>query len=231
MLKKTLCLADAQIKFAPQRDAALFSGYASTFGNVDVVGDTILKGAYADTLAAHGAPKMLVNHAAAELPVGKWIKAVEDDRGLYVEGEFTPGMKRSEEVRAALRHGTVDGLSIGYQLKKADYEEKDDGGRIIKRVSRLAEISIVTFPADGDARIDLGSVKSEDIDAIETIRDFERLLRDAGGLSKGLAAALVSRAKVLFGQGEPAPEQIDAKAARDLAELLQRFRVPTTLLG
>ena len=53
-------------------------------------------------------------------------------------------------------------------------------------------------PADSAARIDLSSVKSaeleESIGDLETIRDFERFLRDAGGLSKGLAEALVSRA-------------------------------------
>jgi hypothetical protein len=90
----------------------------------------------------------------------------------------------------------------------------------------------VVFPADSAARIDLGSVKSaeqeESIGELETIRDFERFLRDAGGLSKGLAEALVSRAKLIFVQGEPEPKPSDAKAMQELQAMLQRMqaRIP-----
>lgn len=230
MFRKTLSLSDAQVKFASD-GGATFAGYASVFGGVDSYGDTILRGAYEHTLRNHGKPKMFVNHDSFGLPVGKWTVTKEDDHGLYVEGEFTPGMARADETRAALKHGTVDGLSIGYALKKGDYDELEDGKRVIKRVSRLFEVSVVTFPADEAARVDLGSVKAEEVDAIETVRDFEYFLRDAGGLSKGLAQALVSRAKVLFGTGEPAREQIDAKAAQELQAMFDRFSVPKSLLG
>lgn len=225
MLHKTLALADCEVKVAG--DSATFSGYASVFGGVDSYGDTILKGAYDYTLKKHGKPKMFVNHDAWALPVGKWLVAKEDDKGLFVEGEFTPGMNAAEEARAALKHGTVDGLSIGYWLKAGDYEELDDGKRLITRVSHLAEVSIVTWPADGAARVDLASVKSA-VDTIETIRDFERFLRDAGGLSKGLTEALVSRAKFVFGQGEPDPQADEAKAMAELVNLISKAsaRIP-----
>ena len=222
MLHKTLSLSDAQVKFAAD-GGGTFAGYASVFGGVDAYGDTIVRGAYEHTLRNHGKPKMFVNHDSFGLPVGKWIVAKEDDHGLYMEGEFTPNMARADEARAALRHGTVDGLSIGYALKKGDYEELEDGKRVIKRVTRLFEVSVVTFPADEAARVDLGSVKSEDVDGIQTVRDFEYFLRDAGGLSKGLAQALVSRAKVLFGTGEPAREHADAKAAQELRDIIDRI--------
>jgi hypothetical protein len=229
MFRKTLSLCDAQVKFAKD-GAGTFAGYASVFGGVDAVGDTIVRGAYEYTLKNHGKPKMFVNHDSWGLPVGKWTVAKEDDHGLFVEGEFTPGMGRAEETLAAMKHGTVDGLSIGYYLKKGDYEELEDGKRLIKRVSRLVEVSVVTFPADEAARVDLDSVKSEEIDRIETIRDFEYFLRDAGGLSKGLAHALVSRAKVIFGPAGPGGEEIDAKQADELQQMLARFSVPASLL-
>jgi len=66
-------------------------------------------------------------------------------------------------------------------------------------VARLPETSIVTFPMDGKAKIDLASVKyADEIGSIETIRDFECFLRDAGNFSKGAAQALTARAKTLF---------------------------------
>lgn len=224
MLRKTLLLSDAAIKM--DGASGRFAGYASVFGGVDAGGDTIIKGAYEETLRANGLPKMFFNHDSYALPVGKWLSAKEDDHGLLVEGELTPGNPQSDAVHAALKHGTVDGLSIGYFLKKDDFQETESGGRIIKRVSRLPEVSVVTFPMDGAARVDLASVKSEDIDGIETIRDFEHFLRDAGGLSKGLATALVSRAKIIFAPGDPDANDAEAKALADLLNRITAVRIP-----
>jgi HK97 family phage prohead protease len=223
MLRKTLSLNDAAIKL--DADTGRFAGYASVFGGVDSYGDTIVRGAYESTLRGHGKPKMFFNHDSYALPIGKWIAAKEDDHGLFVEGELTPGNVNAESVHAALKHGTVDGLSIGYYLKKGDFDETEEG-RVIRKVSKLVEVSIVTFPADEAARVDLASVKSEDIDGLETIRDFERFLRDAGGLSKGLAAALVSRAKLIFKPEEPSADEVEAKALVELAARINAARIP-----
>lgn len=196
MEKKALAFAATQFKL--EGDDSTFTGYASTFGNVDQGGDTILKGAYADTLRTNGMPKMFFNHDQYAVPIGKWLKAEEDDYGLLLTGEFTPGNTMAEQVRAALKHGTVDSMSIGYALKAGDYQETA-AGRTIKRVARLAETSIVTFPMDRHAKVDLSSVKfADELAHVETIREFELLLRDAGGFTKGAAQALTARAKVLF---------------------------------
>lgn len=222
LVRKTLSLNDVELKL--EGENGTFSGYASVFGGVDSYGDTIIKGAFEYSLRNNGKPKMFFNHEW-RMPIGKYTRVKEDDKGLFVEGELTPGMAMAEDVRAAMKHGTLDGLSIGGYLKKGDYEETD-GGRIIRRWSSLMEISPVAFPADSAARVDLSSVKSEDLDAvigeIETIRDFERFLRDAGGLSKGASAALVARAKVVFAEGEPGTDP-DAKAMAELAARVQRI--------
>jgi Escherichia/Staphylococcus phage prohead protease len=221
MLRKTLSISECQIK--ADDGSGTFSGYASVFNSVDSVGDTILPGAYQETLSNHGFPKMFLQHESWELPIGKWVGAKEDDHGLFVQGELTLGMTRANDTHAALKHQTLDGLSIGFRLKAGDYEESDEfgGDRVIKRVDWLAEVSPVVFPADGKARIDLGSVKSE-LEHLKTVRDFEYFLRDAGGFSKGLAGAIVSRAKVVFGQRD-ADDENDAKASQELVDVLNRL--------
>ena len=230
MEHKSLPLSNCEIKL--DGDTGRFAGYASIFGGVDSYGDTIVKGAYDYTLRKNGKPKMFYNHESWDMPVGKWLKLSEDDTGLRVEGELTLGMSKANDLHAALKHGTLDGMSIGYALSKDDYEQLEGGGRLIKRVTRLAEVSIVNFPADSGAKVDLESVKSA-LDEIETIRDFERFLRDAGGLSKGLTEALVSRAKIVFAAGDPPAPKIDAKAAQELATMLDRIngRIPASLIG
>jgi HK97 family phage prohead protease len=214
MEHKAITLASAQFKL--EGDDKTFTGYASTFGNVDTYGDTILKGAYKETLKSNGMPKMFFNHNAYDVPIGKWVKAVEDDFGLLLTGEFTDGNAKAQEVRAALKHGTIDSMSIGYALRAGDYQETATG-RTIKRVALLKEVSPVNFPADKFARVDLSSVKSftDEIAQVETIRDFELFLRDAGGFSKGAAQALTARAKTLF-TARDAGDQLDAKFQADL---------------
>lgn len=224
MIHKTLSLTDVSLKM--EGDAGTFTGYASVFGGVDSYGDTILKGAFVDTLKENGSPKMFFNHRW-DLPIGKWTSLVEDDVGLLVSGEFTPGLSLSADVRASMKHGTIDGLSIGGFLSKNDYQETEAGGRIITKWTRLMEISPVAFPADGNARIDMASVKGEELaDAIkdiETVRDFERFLRDAGGLSKGAAVSLVARAKAVFsGEGDPA-KAAEVKALNEIEARIARI--------
>lgn len=222
MERKLLAIADVQFKI--EGDGGSFTGYASTFGNVDSYGDTIVKGAYAETLKVNGMPKMFFNHNSYAVPIGKWVKAEEDDHGLLLTGEFTPGNQLAQEVRAALKHGTLDSMSIGYSLTKGDYDETA-GGRTIRKVKRLAETSIVTFPADKFALVDPGSVKSaytDEIAAVETIRDFEYFLRDAGSFSKGAAQALTARAKALFGARDAASE-IEAKKAQEILDRIKKI--------
>lgn len=222
LILKNLPLSDVELKL--DGDTGKFSGYASVFGGVDSYGDTIVAGAFDYTLRTHGKPKMFYGHDWS-MPIGKWTSAKETDKGLFVEGELTPGLSRSIDVRAALKHGTLDGLSIGGMLKKGDYDETETG-RVIRRWTKLVEVSPVVFPADGAARIDPASVKSIDfaelIDEVETIRDFERLLRDAGGFSKQAAVALVARAKQIFGaEGEPGREEKQQKLQADLLRRIE----------
>lgn len=230
MMRKNLVLDNVGLKFA-KGDTGAFSGYASVFGGMDSYRDTIMPGAYKSVIERIQAgsarmPKMFINHKSYELPVGKWLSMEEDDKGLFMFGELTPGMDEAKTVKAAMQHGTIDGLSIGYGLNRDDVEmvEKEDGTvRVIKNVSELYEISIVTYPADDAARVDLSSVKSA-LDQVESIKDFEDFLREAGGFSKSLATATASRAKRLFSQSESEKSKLPDELQRIIAANLQNSR-------
>ena len=220
LLQKTLKFDSVSLKM--KEDTGTFSGYASVFGNVDTYGDTIKKGAFLDTIQK-STPKMFFNHNWG-LPIGKWVDISEDDHGLFVKGEFTPDLDLSKNIKAAMKHGTLDGLSIGGFLKKGDFEETKDG-RLIHKWSELAEISPVCFPADNSARINLASVKSIDFEALlpecKTERDIEKLLRDAG-LGKWEAMAIVSRAKAIL-VGRDAQDSDEAKTQALILERLTKL--------
>lgn len=49
-ITKQLDLSDVELKFDDQSEAGTFSGYATKFNSVDLVGDTILPGAFTKAL-------------------------------------------------------------------------------------------------------------------------------------------------------------------------------------
>lgn len=67
---------------------------------------------------------------------------------------------------------------------------------------------------------------NDNIEDIESIKDFERFLRDSGGLSRATATKLASRAKVIF-QSES--EQLPEADYTELEAALMRFKVPESL--
>jgi HK97 family phage prohead protease len=234
--RKTLSLSDCEITLKARDDKKpgyRFSGYASVFNGTDSYGDRILPGAYQSVLReiqtkATRMPKMFINHKAWDLPIGKWVDIYEDDTGLKADGELTVGNPTSDAVAASLQHGTLDGLSIGFRLDDGDTETVQESGqpiRLIKNISELVEISVVTFPADEEARVDLVSVKTA-LEAVHSIRDFENFLRESGGFSKSLAMATARQARRVFDQREAGhPLELPPEVRRQIVENLTNSRI------
>lgn len=205
MLHKLNAIENVEVKFYEGKQG-LFSGYASVYGGVDSYGDTIVPGAYAATLIDRERPVQLrFNHESGV--IGKWTRIEEDDKGLFVEGELTPGHSKAMDVYASLMHGAISGLSIGYRPVK--FTPNQTGGLDLQEIS-LIEISVVESPADLNAQI--GNIKSA-LDEVKSLKEIETILRDAGGFSRADATALVSRIKAL--------SHGDRDTEKDASELLK----------
>ena len=184
-----------QVGVASAEDDRIFEGYASVFGGIDSFGDTIMSGAFSESLEnMTRKPLMLYGHNSEHV-VGKWLEMEEDDNGLFVRGQFTPNHTLANDVYASMRHGAVDGMSIGFRIRPDGAEELENGGRRITKVD-LVEVSIVGFPADDAARVTQVKM-SDEINNIESIRDAERFLRDAG-LPVSMAKAFISQCRPLY---------------------------------
>jgi len=191
--------ANFEIKSSADGKTATIKGYASTFDNVDLDGDVIRKGAFAESIKGGGRFPMFVNHDHYAIPVGGFDSLKEDDQGLYVEGAINLGHRDGPSLKSAVENNDMPAFSIGFQIpaKGAMWiEEPEEGGpdrEIVK--ANLKEISIVTFPANPAAKID--SVKFDlnsfphDFESC-TDRDVEHYLRDLG-FSKSLAVAIATR--------------------------------------
>lgn len=193
MKVKTNSVDSSRLKFTGE--GRKFSGYASVFGGVDSCGDTIIPGAYAKTLQGRARPiQMRWNHHGPV--IGKWLDIKEDDVGLFVEGELTGGHSVAEDVYALMKHGAIDGMSIGYI--PVNERKREDGVNELHEIE-LVEISPVESPADLGARI--SDVKSA-AESAESLKEIEAILRDAGGFSRAGATALVSRIKHIITRGD-----------------------------
>ena len=209
MQHKLIDLGNIEVKFDDAR-RGFFSGYASKFGGVDSYGDTVMPGAYLSTLEMRKRPvQMRWNHFGEV--IGKWLDIRENEHGLWVEGELTPGHSKAEDVYASLKHGAISGLSIGYRPVKSFPNET--GGLDLHEID-LVEISVVESPADLAAQI--GDIKSA-IDELKTIRDIERFVRESG-FAKEDAVMLVSRMKsIVRGELEQERNQTNELAQAILA--------------
>ena len=194
-------------------DERMIRGYASVFGGIDSYGDTVMHGAYADTIGERERPvRMRWNHFGPV--IGKWLKMYEDEKGLYVEGQLTPGHSVAEDVYASLKFGAVDGLSIGY-IPKAYIDDKETGIRTLTEIE-LIEISVVEEPADLGAKIDEVKGISEVLAQCENLKDAENCLRDACGLSRAAATAIVSQIKALTQSDSETKDSISDDATATL---------------
>lgn len=170
-----------------------FSGYLSVFNNVDSYRESVMPGAFAETLADWGSkgrlPPILWQHRSGE-PIGPFTKMSEDSKGLYVEGRLLIAeLQRAKEAHALIEHKVVSGMSIGFETIG---EELDKENRVRKLTKvKLWEGSIVTFPANEAAQVEAVKAIIADGD-LPDLKTFERFLREAG-FSKSQATAIASR--------------------------------------
>lgn len=197
-----------------------FEGYGSTFGGEpDSYGDVIVSGAFKTSLKDHKTrktmPKMFWQHEPGEV-IGKWVEATEDDAGLMLKGRLNMGVQRGREAYALLKEGDIDGLSIGYRIKR--HEIDDDTGVWYLKELDVLEVSVVSIGANSNATVSSVKAAKAAHDITErlkagdqlTEREFETWLKGLGfSNSQAERAARVH----LKGQGEPAAAaQDDAKA-------------------
>lgn len=201
------------------KESGEFEGYGSTFGGEpDAYGDVIAPGAYSESLAVHKAkgtmPKLFWQHSSDQ-PIGKWIDAKEDARGLLLQGKLNMDVQRGREAYALLKAGDIDGLSIGYRIK--EYSVDTDSGVWTLEKLDLVEVSIVSVGANENAVVQSVKAAKAAHDLMEKLKAGDRLTeREFETWLKGLgfSNSQAERAARLHlkGQGELADAADDGDA-------------------
>jgi len=208
-------------------EVGTFEGFASTFGNVDLGGDVIERGAFDRTLKewrAKGSgqlPALLFQHDMDD-PIGEFTDMTVSSEGLFVKGKlWIDGPHPDPSALKAHRMLTGNGpkgMSIGFFAKES--ERTPNGERVIKDIE-LLETSIVTYGMNPKAVItDAKGLFDEDGAVVASPKQIEKALRSALGFSHDQARGFM--AKGFKGLREGAPSTSEREGDDD-PELLERL--------
>lgn len=191
-----------------------FSGVASPYGNVDLGGDIVVKGAFARTLDLMGNERPILWQHNPRDPIGLAEFKDTSDALLVQQGTLEMALPEAQKAHVAIKGRIVKGLSIGYMPVKWEWQKSDepDGWpiRLLKEV-KLYEVSIVTFPMNESALIT--SVKSGTAATVE----FWNSEIKAGRLDRNMVAERLETLTALLAQKrEPATEAGDPAHSHSL---------------
>lgn len=196
------------------KEDGTFEGYLAVFGNVDLQGDRIEKGAFGDSLKSKKQFPLLWQHDPGS-PIGVF-KAIEDDYGLKIDSSLNLETIRGKEAYALLKQGALSGLSIGFETVKYRWDEGEI--RVLEKV-KLWEGSLVTFPANPKATVT--SVKSIEDQVKDLKEKIDRLAVIIG--EKGAETLKGTLDPILLRQAEVEAWK-EEKARRDLDREIEALK-------
>nr|WP_277606380.1 HK97 family phage prohead protease [Acinetobacter sp. NIPH 2699] len=211
------------LKIKSVSDTGEFEGYASVFDVIDSYSDIVVRGAFQKSLERwaerNDLPSVLWQHQMAE-PIGPFTEMKEDDYGLFVRGRLLidddPLAKRAH---AHMKAGSVKGMSIGYMLKDWEYDSAK-GAFLLKEID-LWEVSIVTMPANAEAKITevKASLQKGEIPSPSSV---EKALREVMGLSQKQAKAFMAKGYSALGsQRDVESQSSTVDSIKDLTAFLR----------
>lgn len=173
MKTKKLDLKIDRIGAKDNLTAGQFTGYASVFGNVDSVGDKIVKGAFAQSLkdfgdGGAGIPCYWCHETSdPEMNLGTTLEATEDEHGLFVKVQLDLDNPKAAYAYKLLKEQRVRQMSFAYQV--TDGENKKDCFQITG--CKIFEVSIVPVGANQATSIESVKALQDEEDAPEPIGD------------------------------------------------------------
>lgn len=133
----------------------IITGYASKFGNIDLVGDMIMPGAFTKTVNERGPQGkneiwFLHNHST-DSPLGKPSVLKEDNYGLYFESKIVD-TEIGEDILKLYQEGLINQHSIGFSTIKQNKVDATAGNPSYYQIQevKLYEFSSVLWGANPD---------------------------------------------------------------------------------
>jgi HK97 family phage prohead protease len=137
-----------------ENNIGVIEGYASTFGNVDLGGDRVFKGAFNQTFMHKKTRKVFFDHFYGVPDLAGVGTFSIDEKGLYMRAEMpleaTDVRNAFVKIKFMLERDEDMGLSIGYNTVKSRMSA--EGIRDLLELA-VMETSITPFPMNTEALI------------------------------------------------------------------------------
>jgi len=193
----------------------IIEGYANTISK-DRMGDVIP----AETWMKPGAlenfyknPIILAFHDHKQ-PIGKAIEIVATEMGLKIKARISAA---AEKVHALIRDGILTTFSVGFLIKDATYEPKNDTFYITE--VELTEVSVVSVPCNQDSTFSVA--KSVDRETLSILKsqfiNEEKTKMDTFDL-EAFKSALLGDVKATMTDALAATKAAEAAEAKRLAD-------------
>lgn len=145
--------------------------------NVDeIIESTALEGADLSNV------RFLVNHDTSQLPLARYVQDAEnntmtlsiDSNGVNIVVDLdVENSQRAKDLYSAVARGDVTGMSFMFDVSEWAEEHEKDGTRLnrVTKISKVYEVSAVTFPAYEDTSIEARSKYTKPhIASVETLK-------------------------------------------------------------
>jgi len=160
------CYAGQEFRAAEEDGKKVIEGHPAVFGSMTQIGkwfnEIIERGAFDKTDMTDVA--LFVNHNSCKIPLARsrrnngssTMSLKVDDKGLFMRAELdTEHNEEASKLYSAISRGDMDGMSFSFRVKEEDWEGLDEAmpTRRIKAISKVFEVSVVTYPAYEDTDI------------------------------------------------------------------------------
>jgi HK97 family phage prohead protease len=179
-----------------------FTALVSVFGNVDMGGDVVEKGAFERTLAERGLPPIYYSHQWQDPPIGAATDAKETEDGLVVDGRlFVDVSQRAAETHAAMAANVLKEFSFAYDVVESSTDTVD--GQEIRRLTDVELYEVGPTIVGMNPATELIDVRSAI--AIRSLRNGEKLYTLEEARAE-LGLPPVGKAVIAFRDTPKAPE-------------------------
>ncbi len=151
---RTIDVQDLELRM--DGDNPVVVGYGAVFNSMsndlggfrEYIGSEAFEGRLEDDV------RFLINHDGMPLArtTNGTLRLSVDERGLKYEAKLNPNVSTSRDLMELLKDGTINQSSFAFIVEDDSWEMKDGMNvRTINKVSRLYDVSAVTYPAYNEA--------------------------------------------------------------------------------
>ena len=191
-------------------------GYAAVFNSPSQplpFIETILPGAFRDSLNSRNDVKLLWNHDTGTV-LGSTragtLKLSEDAHGLLVEAQL-PDTQAGRDAATLIKRGDVNAFSFGFRVPTNGDEWPSADQRVLKRIN-IHEASLVAFPA---------YTATEGTASVRTVTDLADKIAKLAEI-RGVSAEDLTNALLALESGEELTEQQGELLTETLGKVLHK---------